>query len=89
MNDQLLIVAHLAKTLAKLLGPGSTKAIVADSLLTKWQRLVVNQFREGVPHLDALFGTDDLTIPKPHNRPTVTSGLIGRQFVRGSPPAIH
>jgi len=32
MKDLLLIVAHLLATLAKLLGPGSAKAIVADSL---------------------------------------------------------
>jgi len=32
MKDLLLIVAHLLATLAKLLGPGGAKAIVADSL---------------------------------------------------------
>jgi hypothetical protein len=37
MKDLLLIGAHLLTTLAKLLGPGSTKTVVADSLLMKQQ----------------------------------------------------
>ena len=32
MKDLLLLLAHLLTTLAKLLGPGGTRAVVADSL---------------------------------------------------------
>jgi hypothetical protein len=40
MKDLLLMLAHLLATLAKLLGPGGAKAIVADSLLMKQQLLI-------------------------------------------------
>jgi hypothetical protein len=43
MKDLLLMFAHLLATLAKLLGPGGAKAIVADSLLMKQQLLIVNR----------------------------------------------
>jgi hypothetical protein len=42
MKDLLPMLAHLLATLAKLLGPGGAKAIVADSLLMKQQLLIVN-----------------------------------------------
>jgi len=51
MKDLLLIVAHLLATLAKLLGPGGAKAIVADSLLMKQQILIVNRSRRRAPNL--------------------------------------
>ena len=35
MKDLLILIAHLLTTIAKLLGPGGARAIVADSLLTK------------------------------------------------------
>ena len=34
MKDLVFLLIHLLTTLAKLLGPGSAKSIVADSLLT-------------------------------------------------------
>ena len=37
------MLAHLLATLAKLLGPGGAKAIVADSLLMKQQLLIINR----------------------------------------------
>jgi len=40
MKDLVLLLIHLLTTLAKLLGPGGAKAIVADSLLMKQQLLV-------------------------------------------------
>ena len=38
--------AHLLATLAKLLGPGGARAIVADSLLRKQQLLIINRSRQ-------------------------------------------
>ena len=51
MKDLLLILAHLLTTLAKLLGPGGAKAIVADSLLMKQQLLIINRPRQRAPNL--------------------------------------
>ena len=45
------MLAHLLTTLAKLLGPGGAKAIVADSLLTKQQLLIINRSRRRAPNL--------------------------------------
>jgi hypothetical protein len=46
MKDLLVLTAHLLTTLAKLLGPGWARAIVADSLLMKQQLLIVNRSRQ-------------------------------------------
>jgi hypothetical protein len=51
MKDLLLILAHLLTTLAKLLGPGGAKAIVADSLLLKQQLIVLNRSHRRAPNL--------------------------------------
>ena len=50
MKDLLLIVAHLLATLARMLGPGGAKAIVADSLLMKQRLLIVNRSRQRAPN---------------------------------------
>jgi hypothetical protein len=49
----LLMLAHLLTTLAKLLGPGGAKAIVADSLLMKQKLLIINRSRQRAPNLTA------------------------------------
>jgi len=49
-----VLLAHLLTTLAKLLGPGGAKAIVADSLLMKQQLLIVNRSRRRAPNLTAI-----------------------------------
>jgi hypothetical protein len=46
MKDLLVLLVHLLTTLAKLLGPGGAKAIVADNLLIKQQLLIVNRSRQ-------------------------------------------
>ncbi|MEN8132930.1 MAG: integrase core domain-containing protein [Pseudomonadota bacterium] len=45
------MLAHLLATIAKLLGPGGAKAIVADSLLMKQQLLIINRSRQRAPNL--------------------------------------
>ena len=45
---------HSMRTLAKLMGPGSARAIVADSLLMKQRLLVSNRSRQRAPNLSAL-----------------------------------
>jgi putative transposase len=54
MKDLLALLAHLLTTIAKLLGPGGARAIVADSLLMKQQLLVINRSRPHAPNLSAL-----------------------------------
>ena len=51
MKDLLPLLGHLLTTLAKLLGPGGARAIVADSLLMKQQLLIINRSRRRAPHL--------------------------------------
>ena len=48
------MLIHLLTTLAKLLGPGGAKAIVADSLLMKQQLLVISRSRKRAPNLSVL-----------------------------------
>jgi hypothetical protein len=54
MKDLLVLLAHLFTTIAKLLGPGGPRAIVADSLLMKQQLLVINRSRRRAPNFSAL-----------------------------------
>ena len=54
MKDLLVLLPHLLTTIAKLLGPGSAKAVVADSLLMKQQFLIMNRARRRAPNLSAL-----------------------------------
>jgi len=54
MKDLLVLLAHLLTTIAKLLGPGGARAVVADSLLMKQQLLVINRSRRRAPNLTAL-----------------------------------
>jgi len=46
MKDLPVLLAYLLTTLAKLLGPGGAKAIVADGLLMKQQVLIVKRSRQ-------------------------------------------
>ena len=54
MKDLLVLLAHLLTTVAKLLGPGGARAVVADSLLIKQQLLVINRSRRRAPNLSTL-----------------------------------
>jgi hypothetical protein len=54
MKDLLVLLAHLLTMIAKLLGPGDARAVVADSLLMKQQLLVISRSRRRAPNLSAL-----------------------------------
>ena len=43
MKDLLILLTHLLTTIARLLGSGGAKAVVADSLLMKQQLLIINR----------------------------------------------
>ncbi len=51
MRDLFILTAHLLTTIAKLLGTGGAKSIVADSLLTKQQLLIVRRQQRRSPKL--------------------------------------
>ena len=51
MKSILLLFIHLVVIIAKLLGPGGAKAIVADSLLMKQQLLIIKRSRLRAPRL--------------------------------------
>ena len=40
MRDLLILLVHLLATLARLLGPGGLRSVVAESLLVKQQLLI-------------------------------------------------
>lgn len=54
MRDLVILLIHLIATLAKLLGHGGARSVVAESLLLKHQLLVVNRSRERAPNLRPL-----------------------------------
>ena len=51
MKDIVILLVHLLTTVAKLLGPGGAKAIIAENLLLKQQLLVVTRSRRRAPNL--------------------------------------
>jgi hypothetical protein len=50
MKDLLALPAHLLTTIAKLLGPGGARTVVADSPLMKQQLLIINRSRQRSPN---------------------------------------
>ena len=54
MKDLLILIVHLLTTIAKVLGPGGARSIIADSLLMKQQLLIINRSRQRAPNLSAL-----------------------------------
>ena len=54
MKDLLVLLVNLLATVARLLGPGGTRAVVAENLLIKQQLLVVSRSRQRSPNLTTL-----------------------------------
>lgn len=52
MRDLAILLIHLIATIAKLMGPGGARAIVAESLLVKHQLIILNRGRERSPNLN-------------------------------------
>jgi len=57
MKDLPILLAHLLSTIAKLLEPGGSRAVVADSLHMKQQRLLINR-----RYFRAMIGTPTGTV---------------------------
>ena len=53
MRDLLILLVHLIATLARLLGPGGLRSVVAESLLVKQHLLILNRSRQRAPNLRA------------------------------------
>jgi len=51
IRDLAILFIHLVVTVARLLGPGGTRSVVAESLLVKHQLLIVNRSRVRAPDL--------------------------------------
>ena len=45
MRDPIILLVHLIATLARLMGPGGLRSVVAESLLVKHQLLILNRSR--------------------------------------------
>ena len=54
MRDLLVLLVDLLTSLARLLGPGGTRAVVADTLLVKHQLVILNRSRRRARNLTAL-----------------------------------
>ena len=64
MKDALLTIFDIAVVVAKLLGPGGVRAVVAENLLLKYQLIVLRRPRRRAPNLTVwdrfLFGLGSL-----------------------------
>ena len=49
MRDLIILLVHLLTILARLMGPGGLRAVVAESLLVKQQLLILNRSRHRAP----------------------------------------
>jgi hypothetical protein len=51
IRDLAVLFIHLVVTIARLLGPGGTRSVVAESLLVKHQLMILNRSRTRAPDL--------------------------------------
>ncbi len=51
MRDLAISFVHLLATIAKLMGPGGARALVAEPLLVKHQLVILNRGRDRAPNL--------------------------------------
>ncbi len=51
MRDLTVLFLHLLATVARLVGPGGARSVVAESLLLKQQLLILNRSRKRSPNL--------------------------------------
>ena len=53
MRDPIILLVHLIATLARVMGPGGLRSVVAESVLVKQQLLILNRSRHRAPNLCA------------------------------------
>jgi hypothetical protein len=49
VRDLAILVLHLLTTVARLVGPGGARSVVAESVLVKHQLLILNRSRKRSP----------------------------------------
>jgi len=54
MRDLIVLIVHLLTTVFRLVQPGGVRAVVAESVLTKHQLLILNRSRRRAPSLRIL-----------------------------------
>ena len=54
MRDLILLFVHVLTTLMRLFQPGGVRAVIAESVLTKHQLLILNRPRRRAPNLRIL-----------------------------------
>jgi putative transposase len=54
MRDLVILFVHVIATLARFLGPGGIRSVVAESVLVKQQLLILNRSRQRSPNLRSL-----------------------------------
>jgi hypothetical protein len=53
MRDLVILVVHVIAVVARLLGPGGIRSVIAESVLVKQQLLILNRARQRSPNLHA------------------------------------
>ena len=53
MRDLIILLVHLIASIARLMGPGGVRSVIAESLLVKHQLLILNRSRQRSPNLRA------------------------------------
>ncbi len=53
MKTLLVLVVHVLDLVAKFLGPGDTRAVIAENLLLKHQLLILSRSRRRAPNLSS------------------------------------
>ena len=51
MKTAFILLVHLIVTIAKLLGPGGARSVIAETLAVKHQLLIANRPRKRAPNL--------------------------------------
>jgi transposase InsO family protein len=54
MRDLVILLLHLVATVARLLGPGGLRSVIAESLMVKHQLLILNRSQRRAPNLRAM-----------------------------------
>jgi putative transposase len=57
MKDAIFLIFELSVAIARLLGPGGSRAIIAENLLLKLQLLVHNRATQRAPNLSVMYRT--------------------------------
>jgi hypothetical protein len=73
MEDLLVLLPHLLITLARLLGPGGTRAVVAGSVLMEQQLVAITRLRPRVAatrRADLAYVRWETQRPGPYQPPT-------------------